>query len=333
MGPRRDRGGFLKVATGAAVLVAVAGTAAVIVWGRRDWPVSPGISSRAEELRERFPFESLADRLAYEGDGPDGADLALPEPTAARLNEVEKQFDTWKAISPRMQSLAKLHSDQVEEFVNQEGFGNGRRLHMTSPSYLSLPEAAPVPFASVPALPPGGEGSRVDLPERAEEPALSLRGLGEFHDRGRFAFLDPGDFGFVRDRDHVAGFRSHSFWRMPELRDPMRLPSPAADRWALSRLELVSLLKHSSPAVYLSDHLPRMDDLKKSETRPPSEFEAKALESIRNGEDLVAEATTNRILLMGTMRATRQCLDCHRVHRGDLLGAFSYELRRDPAGK
>jgi hypothetical protein len=77
------------------------------------------------------------------------------------------------------------------------------------------------------------------------------------------------------------------------------------------RLELVSLLKHERPAAYVSDHLPRMGDLRtKAQTRPLSEFEDKALAAVRDGEDLVAEATANRIHLLGSLRATKQCLDC-----------------------
>jgi hypothetical protein len=47
----------------------------------------------------------------------------------------------------------------------------------------------------------------------------------------------------------------------------------------------------------------------------------------------VLEATTNRILMVGAIRAAKQCTSCHAVERGDLLGAFSYELLRDPAIK
>ena len=45
---------------------------------------------------------------------------------------------------------------------------------------------------------------------------------------------------------------------------------------------------------------------------------------------VVVEATTNRIRMLGSLRASKQCLECHRGHYGALLGAFSYELLRDP---
>jgi hypothetical protein len=120
---------------------------------------------------------------------------------------------------------------------------------------------------------------------------------------------------------------------MPEFRDPQppgKVKEPPKERWLITRLELVSLLKHKEPAVYVSGELPRMEDLKKSKTRPPSEFEAKALKALRDGEDVVTEATTNHIRMVGALRASKQCLECHQVRRGDVLGAFSYDLLRDP---
>jgi hypothetical protein len=30
--------------------------------------------------------------------------------------------------------------------------------------------------------------------------------------------------------------------------------------------------------------------------------------------------------MLGSLRAAKQCLDCHNVQRGELLGAFSYRL-------
>jgi len=46
---------------------------------------------------------------------------------------------------------------------------------------------------------------------------------------------------------------------------------------------------------------------------------------------MVAKASVNKIEMVGSLRAIDQCTKCHDVKRGALLGAFSYELRRDPA--
>ena len=98
----------------------------------------------------------------------------------------------------------------------------------------------------------------------------------------------------------------------------------------MHRLELVSLLKHEKPAVYVSRSLPRMEDLKDVKTRALSRFEQSALKQLRDGEDVVTKASLNRIEMIGSLRATKQCQQCHDVKSGALLGAFSYELLRDP---
>jgi len=64
-------------------------------------------------------------------------------------------------------------------------------------------------------------------------------------------FIHPKGFGYVKDRQRVAGFQSHRFRKIPEAKEV-----------EVARLELVSLLMHKEPSVYLSDRLPQMDALK-----------------------------------------------------------------------
>ena len=49
-------------------------------------------------------------------------------------------------------------------------------------------------------------------------------------------------------------------------------------------------------------------------------------ERLRSDEDIVIGAATQRIRMLGSLRAAKQCLDCHTVQRGELLGALTYEL-------
>ena len=95
---------------------------------------------------------------------------------------------------------------------------------------------------------------------------------------------------------------------------------------------MVSLLKHDEPVTYVSNHLPRMDELRDAPTRPLSSFETNALACLRKGQDLQVESTADRIQVLGSIRAIRQCLACHEGQRGDLLGAFSYNLIRERNG-
>ena len=117
---------------------------------------------------------------------------------------------------------------------------------------------------------------------------------------------------------------------MPELPVAPKPPDAPKEQWAVIRLQLVSLLKFERPAVYVSNNLPRMDELKGVPTRPLTPFEAKSLQSLREGDDIATETSGDRIRMVGSLRAGKQCLECHEVKRGDLLGAFSWELQKQP---
>jgi len=78
--------------------------------------------------------------------------------------------------------------------------------------------------------------------------------------------------------------------------------------------------------AYVSKNLPQMDELRDAQTRPLDDFEQHALDRLRSDEDLVIDDAPNRIRMVGSLRAGKDCLECHSVRRGELLGAFSYEL-------
>jgi hypothetical protein len=102
-------------------------------------------------------------------------------------------------------------------------------------------------------------------------------------------------------------------------------------QWQLSKLELVSLLKSPTPRVYLSRNLPNMRELANARTRELNEFEAVSLAKLQSGERLLIESDNTELRMMGSVRAASQCVDCHSVKRGALLGAFTYTLHRVPA--
>lgn len=119
------------------------------------------------------------------------------------------------------------------------------------------------------------------------------------------------------------GFDAHAFHISPA--DSVWRDSQVD--WQLSRLELVSLLKHHPAAVYVSDHLPAMDELKDAPTRAVTNFESQALTKLGDGEELVVERSSDReFTMVGAIRAITDCRACHRVPIGGLLGAFSYRL-------
>jgi hypothetical protein len=332
----RDLGG--EPGPGSPPLTAVVPTAQALPPADPEGPVAEK-KYNVNELRRRYPYESLAGRLEYEVGHPDAGPrpAPLPEETDKRLQTWEESLTFQDRWHPRAKSLAQLHSDEVEAFIGADGFGVSRMLGPSpSPRYLELVEAPPVPFASLKEVSPT-EDANILLPVPRDgvagaDPDRPTWGLLEiFHSGSRGNFLHPAGFGHVKDRDHVAGFVPHRFTSIPELaRSPARDPKAAPEKakWLVRRLELVSLLKHEKPAVYVSEHLPRMDELKRVKTRPLSSFEDRALQALKEGEDLVARANATHIHLLGSLRAAKQCLACHYASRGDLLGAFSYDLQR-----
>jgi hypothetical protein len=154
-------------------------------------------------------------------------------------------------------------------------------------------------------------------------PARDTKGLREslfeLHKDSFVDFVHPNGFGYVKDLRHVAGFQPHQF---------SQTPSSAAE-WQVQTLELVGLLLHDEPVVYVSEHLPRMDELVEMPTRALDKFETIGLEALRGGDDLfVRDIAVGTKRMLGPLRSTKQCITCHGCGYGDLLGAFSYTLGR-----
>ena len=106
--------------------------------------------------------------------------------------------------------------------------------------------------------------------------------------------MNPRGFGYIKDRRHVAGFETHRF---------SQVPAPAG-AWKVRTLELVSLLLHDEPAVYVSDHLPRMEHRSGIPTRPLDRFERFGLGAVRQGEDLFIAAESDGVRMVGAVRST-----------------------------
>jgi len=100
----------------------------------------------------------------------------------------------------------------------------------------------------------------------------------------------------------------------------------AMGRYRVSSLDLVGLLKHEAPVAYLTKTLPTMEQLREAPTRPLDTFERLALERLQAGDDLFIRSAGAHLRMVGSLRATKECLRCHDGERGDLLGAFSYVL-------
>jgi hypothetical protein len=313
-----------------------------------------------DALREKYPLESLRERLAYEKSIDRNKAPKLSTEAAQRLDlaDAEHGFGhgdirNIRWTDARTISLAMLHDENILKFVKSAKFGRSRIVEpgeMASPDFLEqYRRPAPIPLAAVPAL--SAEEASLEAPVALSDrpytgddvlarwrlPKLTeARGV---HDGAAGDFANPFTLGFIRDVDHVAGFEPHAVLQAPRwLTDRSEVTSPNSPKgavgtyrsWKVVRLELVSLEKHETPRVYRSENLPRMEDLSAIDTRKLSPFEAAALKKLTAGDDFDTQAGPNRIEMLGSLRASKVCLECHDAPRGTLLGALSYELRRVP---
>jgi len=289
-----------------------------------------------DKLRAEFPVVSLAERLEYERVRPISSEN--PEGERVRLGgEVERRLESSFAHGSRMRRfmLGQLHDRKTDEFVMARGFGPVRMIGVRK-ERIDLPEPPPIPLP---------DNSKITIPYQAGENRIpsaegtsssemrSQEGLLTFHIQGLQQFLDSERMGYVKDKEHVAGFQPHRFLAMPEP------PSQSGETWRVARLELISLLKHGTPVAYVSRNLPQMDELKTAPTRKLDTFEQKSLARLQHDEDIVFHEGADEIRMVGSIRAGQRCLSCHSVGRGELLGAFSYHLvrssgtRRQPANE
>ncbi|HKI38092.1 MAG TPA: hypothetical protein VKA46_39935 [Gemmataceae bacterium] len=292
----------------------------ILVYGLIAWKVALPRAGKWEQLKATYPIESLADRLQYEERPRGPATPGTHDPD--RLSDFEKDLEVaamHSGTDRRTRALEYLHAGVVKQFVESPGFGIGRRVREPRPIDLEATESWPQEHGDL-----SGPIPQMKTSYYSPVPALSGAKVAESdfagsHEANLLAFLHPFDFGYVRDRGHVAGFRPHRFHRKAD----------APRRWQVERLELLGLLKYDEPVVYLSQNLPTMDELRDAPTRPLDTFEQEALDSLRRGEDLMVQEAPDRMRMLGSLRAGKQCLRCHEVERGELLGAFSYQLVRE----
>jgi hypothetical protein len=271
------------------------------------------------ELREKFPLESLAARLDYEHKDGSSENRVQTVSLAPHVEGQLNGFEQANSRSRRQRSLEILYDQSRQDFILATGFGPGR-MRDVYPDVFVLEDAGPVSLADELASRKAifSDASTDALLVPVELPTSSV--LKSLHNEGLNDFLSADRMGYVKDLDHVAGFESHRFTRLPrEMTDPSL-------RWAVVRMELIGLMKYDEPRAYVSEFLPRLDELGKAATREIDDFEQAALERLQTEEDLVIDEAPGRVRMLGSLRAGRQCLDCHSVERGQLLGALSYEI-------
>jgi len=265
--------------------------------------------ARRQRLLEAFPLESLDDRLPRRL-SPATVDVVLSSEASADLDLTEKATDL--RGRRRQELLQGLHEGTVEVFSEEVGQGYGRMPYVTKKVLDELARAD-----ANPQQPEITGSPDVPQPSAGEGPVLAS--LKVLHRLGVEEFANAQDFGFVtRDGKQMAGFIPHRF-TAPVKVDPRR---------RLKRFDLVGLLMHDEPVVYVSDKLPRMNELKTVPTRALDAFEASAVQVLRGGEAVVIRDDAHGTRMVGAVRAAKQCLTCHETRRGELLGAFTYRFER-----
>jgi hypothetical protein len=290
--------------------------------------VTPGVVQMRKldaEVRE-LPTVSLVHRLQYEKPTAltgTRVKFIAGESVAIELSSMEHSFDE---RSERKRQFERLHNREYVQFVQSAGFGLARMRPLHYRDSLRRPPLSDIAFnAGVYKCAPTEQGywRRGFMPQRSNA-------IEQLHIVSRNDFLDPDGFGVAIEPPlRVTGFVEHGFHYSPT--NGMDLATP----WTIRRLELVSLLKFDTPRVYVLDHLPRMDQLSSDDapTRPLDAFETEALAKLWRDEDVVVKNDGDDYRMLGSLRAAKQCLDCHSVQRGELLGAFTYSLRHEAPNK
>ena len=302
-------------------------------------------------------------RLDYEAKAKVRPSKQAPE-TLTRLKRNENSSDA--VNEERDHALRRLHNSEAAHFVLRTGNGYERyqppgveylRLHdytltpidpgsrIQSGDRVSLPTDEPTVWDLV-----GYDYEDADAEYQAwarENNPLTLPTVPRLEGlhagaRSDFAVERRGTQIETAEGSRWVGFDRHRITRAVSPKVAMPLdhqivgPTSRLDRstekpeklWHLSQMHLVSLLRHEEPRAYVSYYLPAMEELEDKPTRDLDSFEADALEKLYDGEDIVTDAHMNRIVMLGSLRASKDCLECHDVDRGDLLGAFSYRLER-----
>jgi hypothetical protein len=318
-----------KTFMASSVAVALAFTALIGVMNLRKWAA----------VRRDYPLESLAERVTFanyrgdDGNLPVDAFREHKQAAACQLGGIMAREDLENEVgtapsSPLARALAYAHARNVQQFIDAPSFGVGRMTgrwqEFSTPSdsgrdlYINLRLDTPI---STPA-----EATwQLDAP--TPEAGLNALELGPSPRDSLADFVNRRNRGWAKQLREAAGFRLRGLSQIPQLRTAAH---DAEERWQTTRLELVSLLKHKPPMVYVSERLPRMDALNTAAVRPLDAFERRGIAKLAHGESLVAEAGMNRLRTLGSIFAQKQCQQCHQVGEGELLGAFSYEFVRNP---
>jgi len=256
------------------------------------------LSFQYEQWKKQVPFESMTERVQ--------------EPSPSGSVEFSLYSKTYREEGwqdDRNFAIEALHTNTLDAFERAAGFGPIRAIALHPKAEHFLPDTTP-PIPQRREYDPNLVSAGDEL-DAGREPVLD-----DLHHRSAANFANRDGWGYVESRNRVAGFQSHRF---------SELPGPEAG-WQVERIDLVGLLKHEKPVVYVSESLPRMEDIGKLKTRELDFFESAGLDHVKKVDELYMRGDETLLRVIGPLRSLDQCQKCHGGKVGDLLGAFSYVL-------
>lgn len=295
-----------------AVILAIGILLASVPAGSRAW--------KRVQLRNKFSYASIENRLQ-----PVNETKYLVAETGVDSEEFRSPL-WWQS---RARSIEALHRSAVFHFLETPEFGV---IRMAYPSLriLEEPDGSPILLPDDFAREERGEQNRYPLLGTDTTVDARIQGqLRQDHVTFRNWFLDPNRFGSVQDVDQVAGFLPHAM--TDNKRSPFHPKDVLSEPFGkfslkLQRLQLVGLLFHAEPVVYVLDTLPELLSAGTAPTRPLDEFESRGLNQLIEGETIHFERSGATVHMLGALRNAGSCVSCHPGPTNQLLGAFSYEL-------
>lgn len=202
---------------------------------------------------------------------------------------------------PAPKSIANYHGAAVRAFIDTPGFGRGRMIRT-----VSQLEETYVHFS------PG------EL--EAGEPPVDVPDLAKAHQNGPRVFAPDA-------RKEAAS--------LPQSVLSFHYDQPT-QRWRPDNVNLLAVVDHEQPIVYLTSKLRLAEQPGKKEqvvdkssyTRGLDFFEIAGLEKLAVGEELYIRTKENHLRVLGALRADTSCLKCHEARVGELFGAFTYTLSK-----
>lgn len=119
--------------------------------------------------------------------------------------------------------------------------------------------------------------------------------------------------------------------RMVNLNNP-RFRKVYADgmRYRVGRVQLLSPNGGNAPFAYATAMDADKEQIKHATHEPVGNAEVDAIAKLKDGMTVVLAGNEGHREMIGAIRATASCTQCHDVTEGTLLGAFKYPLEPEP---